>query len=88
MQFDEKLAIARAIRRGALAQADESARWVIRKRKSVRIPSKTEREAKRVSGSMTCFHELPYTLACTKCKRSEADAERERARIAQVLRIQ
>jgi hypothetical protein len=70
-------AIAASIRRDALASADENARWVIRKRKTIRIPARSELE-KRVRGSQTCFHDLPYTLACKKCKRSEDDARRER----------
>lgn len=80
------LAIARANRRDALASAEANGQWVIRKRKCVRVPSKNE-FAKRASGTLTCFHDLSYTLACKKCRRSESDAERERERIKALLSI-
>jgi len=36
---------------------------------------------------MTCFHDVSYTMPCTKCKRNNADARREQKRVKALLSI-
>lgn len=80
-------AIAASIRRSNLRDAEQQGAWQIRKRKTLRVPSKTECEAKHVRGSLTCFHDIPYTVPCNKCRRSEADAMLSRDAIKRMLSI-
>lgn len=80
-------AIAASIRRDNLRFASECGAWVTRKRKTIRIPSKAELEPKHKSGTQTCFHELPYTVACRKCKRSEQEARTNLNKIKAMLSI-
>lgn len=88
-RFDSDAAIAASIRRDSLREAEANGAWVIRRRKILRIPSRVEKEtAKRVSGSQTCFHDLSYTMPCTRCRRSKKDAESECARIVHLIKNQ
>ncbi len=87
MTINVERAIRRAERAESLASAEANGAWVIRKHKTLRIPNKSECEAKHVSGSQTCFHDLPYTLACRKCRRSELDANANLLRIKALLSI-
>ena len=87
MKFNLDRAIARSTRRDALRQADESARWVIRKRKMLRIPSASELCSKHSSETLTCFHGNSYTMPCKNCKRSKEDASLQLNRIKAMLSI-
>lgn len=84
MKFNLQRAIERDVRRGKLNDAEQNGAWVIRKRKTLRERSKNELD-KRQRDSATCFHGNSYTMKCRQCRRSEADAIAQRARIAQML---
>lgn len=75
MSINVERAIAALDKRDALRDAECNAAWVIRKRKTIRIPARSERE--RVSAdAMSCLHGLSYTIVCKKCRRDASEAAR------------
>ena len=85
--FDVQRAIVALERRENLRSAEENAVWVVRRYKYVRLKSKNERET-IVHDALSCLHGTSYTLPCSKCKRSQADADYQRTRIEQKLKNQ
>jgi len=74
MSFNVERAIRSLERRDALASAEQNGAWVIRRSKTTRVRSKSEREP-RHHDALSCFHSVSYTLACKKCRRSESEAK-------------
>ena len=71
--FDVERAIRALERRDNLQLAEESAKWVVRRYKYVRLKSKNEREP-LTHDALSCLHGTSYTLACAKCHRTTQDA--------------
>jgi hypothetical protein len=72
--FNVAKAIRDAERRDNLCDAEANGAWVIRRARTRRIASASEREPKH-NDALSCFHGLSYTLVCTKCRRSQQDAD-------------
>lgn len=85
--MDVTKAVRASIARDNLKFASQCGAWAIRIPRTKRELSKNEHEAKRVAGSATCFHDLPYTLPCKKCRRGKEDAAKEQNRIKALLSI-
>jgi hypothetical protein len=41
----------------------------------------------RAANVMTCFHDISYTMPCTKCRRTRSDAERYLTQLKRKLSI-
>ena len=80
MPFDLGRAIAKLEHEANLRSAEENGAWVIRRSRIKREKSASERE-KRVSDSASCFHDISYTMPCSRCHRTKADADARRERI-------
>jgi hypothetical protein len=86
MSFDVERAMRSLEKRDALASAEQNAAWVIRRSKTTRVKSRSEREAKH-HDALSCFHSVSYTLACKKCRRSESEAKIFREALKRKLSI-
>jgi hypothetical protein len=86
MSFDVKRAIRSLERAERLRDAECNASWVIRRSKTTRVRSKSEREP-RHNDALSCFHSVSYTLACKKCRRSESEAKIFREALKRKLSI-
>jgi hypothetical protein len=86
MSFDVKRAIRSLERAEHLRDAEQNAVWVIRRSKTTRVRSKSEREP-RHNDALSCFHSVSYTLPCAKCRRDKASADRFLAKLKLKLSI-
>ena len=84
--FDVAKAIAALERRDSLRLAEESAKWVVRRYKYVRLKSKSEREP-IVHDALTCLHGVSYTMCCAKCRRDKREAGRNLEKLKRKLSI-
>ncbi len=80
MSFNLGRLIAKLERADKLREAEENGAWVIRVSRIKRVKSKSEHEV-RQHDSASCFHDISYTMPCSRCRRSRADADAQRERI-------
>ena len=86
MSFDVEHAIASLERRDNLRAAEENAQWVIRRSRTRREKSKTERET-LTHDALSCLHGVSYTMTCVKCRRDVKEANNNLAKLKLKLSI-